>query len=74
MHPDIVLCLSAIADAASMRPTFVCDEAETLTDSDCKSDCRLEIPAIHIDSSEIDDIQNNSDREDVSHPLVCVGP
>jgi len=34
MHFDIVLSLSPIADAASMRPTFVRDELENLTDSD----------------------------------------
>jgi len=34
MHLDIVLSLSAIADLASMRPTFVRDELENLSDSD----------------------------------------
>ena len=31
MHLDIILSLSAIADAAFMRPTFVRDELENLT-------------------------------------------
>jgi len=46
MYLDIVLALSTIADAASMRPTFVRDELENLSDSDYESDCRLEIPDI----------------------------
>jgi len=33
-HLDIVFSLSAIADTASMGPTFVRDELENLTDSD----------------------------------------
>jgi len=64
MHLDSVLSLSAIADAASMQPTFVHDELETLTDSDYESDCRLEIPDFHTASGEIDDMQNDSDTED----------
>jgi len=74
MHLDIVLSLSAIADAASMGPTFVPDELENLTDSDYESDCRLEIPDFHRASGEIDDMQNDSDTEDVSHPPVRVRP
>jgi len=74
MHLDIVLSLSAIADAASMGPTFVRDEHENLTDSDYESDCRLEIPDFHRASGEIDDMQNDSDTEEVSHPLVRVRP
>jgi len=70
MHLDIVLSLSAIADVASMGPTFVRDELENLTDSDYKSDCRLEIPDFHTASGKIDDMQNNSDTQDVSHPPV----
>jgi len=31
MHLDIILALWAIADAASMGPTFVRDELENLT-------------------------------------------
>jgi len=74
MHLDIVLSLSAIVDAASMRPTFVRDELENLTDSEYESDCRLEIPDFHTASGEIDDMQNDSDTEDVSHPPVGVRP
>jgi len=70
MHLDIVLSLTAIADAASMGPTFVRDELENLTDSDYESDCRLEIPDFHTASGEIDDMQNDSDTEEVSHPPV----
>jgi len=74
MHLDIVLSLTAIADAASMGPTLVRDELENLTDSDYESDCRLEIPDFHAASGEIDDMQNDSDTEDVSHPPVRVRP
>jgi len=74
MHLDIVLSLSAIADAASIGGTFVCDELENLTDSDIESDCRLEIPDFHTASGEKDDMQNDSDTEDVSHPPVRVRP
>jgi len=74
MHLDIVLSLSAIADASSMGPTFVRDELESLTDSDYESDCRLEIPHFHTASGEIDDMQNDSDTQDVSHPPVRVRP
>ena len=73
-HLDIVLSLSVIADAASMGPTFVRDELENLTDSDYESDCRLEIPDFHTASGEIDDMQNDSDTEDISHPPVRVCP
>jgi len=72
MHLDIVLSLSAIADPASMGPTFVRDQLENLTNSDYESDCRLEIPDFHTASGEIDDMQNDSDTEDVSHPPVRV--
>jgi len=74
MHLDIVLSLSAIADAASMGPTFVRNELENLTDSDYESDCRLEIPDFHTGSGEIDDIHNNSETEDVSHAPVRLRP
>jgi len=74
MHLDIVVSLSAIADAASMGPTFVGDQLENLTDSDYKSDCRLEIPDLHTASGEIDEMQNDPDTEDISHPPVRVGP
>jgi len=56
MDLDIVLSLSAIADAASIGPTFVHDELENLTDSDYESDYRLEIPDFHTASGEIDDM------------------
>jgi len=74
MHPDIVLSLSGIADAASMRPTFVRDELENQTSSDYESDCRLEIPDFHTTSGERDHMQNDSDTEEVSHPPVHVRP
>jgi len=76
MHLEIVLSLNAIADAASStaRRTFVSDELENMTDSDYESDPGLEIADIHITSSEIDDMHNDSDTEDVSHPLVQVRP
>jgi len=67
MHLDIIRSLSAIADAASMGPTFVRDELENLTDSDYESDWRLEIPDFHKASGQIDDMQNNSDTEEVYH-------
>ena len=74
MHLDIVLSLSAIADAASMGPTFVRDELANLPDSDYESDCRLEIPDFHTASGETDDMQNDSDTEDVTHAPVCLRP
>jgi len=55
-----------------MRPTFVLNKHENLTDSDYESDCRFEIPDFHIASGEIDDMQNDSDTEDVLHPPVHV--
>jgi len=70
MHLDIVVSLTPIADAASMRRTFVCDEPENLTDSDYESDCRLEIPDFHTPSGEIEDMQNDSETEEVS--VTCV--
>jgi len=57
-----------------MGPSLVRDELENLTDSDYESDCRLEIPDFHTVSCEIDDMQNDSDTEDVSHPPVPVRP
>jgi len=74
MHLDIGLSLSGSPHAAPMGPTFVHDVLENLTDSDYKSDCRLEIPDFHTASGEIDDMQNESDMEEVSHPLLCVHP
>jgi len=76
MHLDIVLSLNVIADAASCtaRPTFVGDELENMTDSDYESDPGLEIADIHTASGEIDDMHNDSDREDVSHLPVLERP
>ena len=74
MHLDIVLSLTVIADPAAMGPTFVPDELENLTDSDYQFDCRLEIPDFHTASGEIEDMQNDSDTEDISHPPVRVRP
>jgi len=76
MHRDIVLSLNAIAEAASStaRPTFVYDEPENMTDSDYKSDPGLEIADIHTTSGQIDDMHNDSDTEDVSHPPVRARP
>jgi len=76
MHLDIVLSLKAIADAASStaQPTFVRDELENMTDSDYESDPGLEIADIHSASGDIDDMDNDSHREDVSHPLVRARP
>jgi len=74
MHLDIFLALSAIADAASMGTIFVCDELENQTDSDYESDCTLEIPDLHTASSEIDDMEKDSDTEDISHQPVLVRP
>jgi len=74
MHHDRVLSLSAIAEAASIGPTFVGDELENLTDSDYESDCGLKVPDFHKASGEIDDMQKDSDTEDISHPPVLVRP
>jgi len=57
-----------------MGPAFVRDELEYLTDSDYESDCRLEIPDFHTPSGEIDDMQNDSETEEVFHPPVPVRP
>ena len=57
-----------------MGPTFVRDELENLTGSDYESDCRLEILDFHTASGEIDDMQNGTDTEDVSHPPVSARP
>jgi len=74
MHLDIILSLTVIVNAASMGPTFVHHERENLTNSDYESDCRLEIPDIHTARGEIDDMQKDSDTEEVSHPLVLIRP
>jgi len=74
MHLDIVLSLSGIAGVASIRSTLVRVQLEILTDSDYKSDCRLKIPDFHTARGEIDDVQNDSDTEDASHPPVRMCP
>jgi len=72
IHLDIVLSRNAIADAAcsTARPTFGRHELENMTDSDNESDPELEIGDIHTASGEIDDMNNDSDTEDISTPLV----
>jgi len=67
MHLGIFLSLKEIVDVASMGPTFVHDELQNLTDPDYDSDCRLRILDFHTASREIYDLQNDSDREEVSH-------
>jgi len=76
MHLHIILSLNTIADPASStaRPTFVRDELENMTDSDYESDPGLEMADIHTTSGEIDDMHNDSDTEDVSHPPVSARP
>jgi len=73
MHLDIVLSLRANADLTSPGPPpFLHNENIKQSDSDYESDHRLEITDYRAVSSEIDDdMQNNSDAEDVSHPPVC---
>jgi len=71
-HLDIVLSLTAIADAASLGHTFVRDEPENVIDLDYESDCRLEILDFHLVGGEIDDMQNDSDTEEVPHLQVRV--
>jgi len=56
MHVDIVLSLRGIADTASMGPTFVRDEHESLTPAEYESDCRLEIADFHTATGEMDDM------------------
>ena len=74
MHLDIILSLSAIADATSaVRTTFVSHEPQNLTDSDYESDPELDTTDFHTASGVIDDMQN-SDTEDVSHLPVCGHP
>jgi len=57
-----------------MGPTFVRDELENLTVSDYESESRLEVTDFHTASGEIDDMQTDSDTEDVSRPLVRMRP
>jgi len=74
MHLDIILSVTAIVDAASStaRLTLVRDELQNMTDSDYESDRVPEIADIQTASGEIDDMHNDSDTEDVSHPPVAV--
>jgi len=74
MHLDIVLSLSAIVDTASMGTTFVRDEFENLTHSDYEFHSRREVPDFDTASGERDDIQNDSDTEEVSHAPVRLRP
>jgi len=76
MHLDIVLSLNANADLTSRGPlAFVPDETINQSDSDYESDQGLEIADCRAASSEIDDnMQNDSDAEDMSHPPVCGPP
>ena len=76
MHLDIVLSLRANADLTLPGPpAFVRDVKINQSDLDYESDHRLEIAVCRTASSEIDDdMQNNSDAEDVSHPPVCRRP
>jgi len=76
IHLEIVLSLHANADLTSPGPTdSVRDESIKQSDSDYESDYRLEITDCRAASSEIDDdIQNDSDTEDVSHLPLCGSP
>jgi len=72
----MVQSLNAIADAASSRarPTFILDELENMTDSDYESDPGLEIVDIHTTRGEIDNMDNDSDTEEVSNPPARARP
>jgi len=72
MHLDMVLSLHANADlTAAGPPAFVRNENINQSALDYESDHRLEIGNGRAASSEIDDnMQNDSDTEDVSHPPV----
>jgi len=76
MHLDIVLCFRGNADPTSPGPpALVRNETINQSDSAYQSDHRLEMPDCCTASSDIDDdMQNNSDAEDVYHPLVCGCP
>jgi len=76
MHRDIILSLRANADLYSPGPpAFLRDENINQSDSDYKCDYRQEIADCRTASSEIDDdMQNDSDAEDISHPPVCGRP
>jgi len=72
MHLDIVLSLRANPDLTPPGPpAFVHDENINQSDSDYGSDYRLEIEGCPAASSEIDDdMQNDSDAEEVCHSSV----
>jgi len=76
MYLDMILSLKTIVDTASSRarPTFSRDELENMTDSDYEPHPVLEIADIHTASGEIDDMHNDSDTEDLSHPSVRTCP
>jgi len=62
MHLDILLSLRAVVD-----PTFP-DENIDQSDSDYESDLMMEIADCHGACHDLDDIQHESDLEDVSQP------
>src|SRR5437588_2333510 len=71
MHLDIVLSLRAIADptSGSPRPTaFISDGNINRSDSDYESDPGLEIADCRVACNEIDDIEHDSDTEDIPDP------
>jgi len=72
----MVLSLYPNADLNSLGPpAFVRDENINQSDSEYESDSSLEIADCCAGTSEIDDdMQNDSDVEDVSHPPVCRCP
>jgi len=76
MHLDIVLSLLANVDLTSLgRSGFGLDETIDDSDSDYKSDHRLEIADCRAASCEMDDdMQNDWDAEIVSHLPVCGCP
>jgi len=72
MYLDIVLSFNPIAEAASStaRPTFVRDKLENITDSEYESEVGRAIAGIHIASGERDDMHQDSDTADVTHPPI----
>jgi len=76
MHLEIVLSLHANADLTSPGPpALLQDENIKQSDLDHESDYRLEIADCRSAGNEIDDdMQNDSDAEDVSHSPVCGRP
>jgi len=76
MHLDILLSLRVKADLISPGPpAFVRDQNINQSNSEYESDYTLEIADCRAASSKIDDdIQNNSDAEQVSHQPVSGRP